>query len=106
MPPLVLLLSLFPPGSLTPALAPGAGPQLRVLAQASPTLSLLLSAAHSIFTMHKMEDVFIGLSGIAIAATLASFLIAAGRGTPFRWPLTALAVCTAITGLCCLPPAA
>jgi diguanylate cyclase (GGDEF)-like protein len=106
MPPFVLLLSLFLPVFFTPALAPGAGPQLRVLVQASPTLPLLLFAARSIFTLHKIEDAFIGLSCIAIAVTFASFLAAAGRDIPFRWPLTAVTVCTTIAGLCCLLSAA
>jgi diguanylate cyclase (GGDEF)-like protein len=65
-------------------------------------LSFLLISARSIFTMHHIEDAFIGLSCIAIAATLASFLTTAGRDVPFRWTLIALTVCTTIAGLCCL----
>jgi diguanylate cyclase (GGDEF)-like protein len=106
MPPFALPLPLFPPVLFTPAPAPAAGPHLRILAQASPAPSLLLFAAHSIFTMHNIEDAFIGLSCIAIAATLASFLTAAGRDTPLRWPLTALTLCTTLAGLCCLLSAA
>ena len=53
-----------------------------------------------------MEAASIGLSCIATAATLASFLTAAGRDIPFRWMLTALAVCTAMAGLSCLLSAA
>ena len=56
--------------------------------------------------MQRVEDVFIGLSCIAIAATLASFLSTAGHDLPFRWTLIALTACTTIAGLCCLLSAA
>ncbi len=69
-------------------------------------LNLLLFSVRTTLLMQRVEDVFIGLSCLAIAATLASFLSTAGQKIPFRWTLIALTACTTIAGLCCLLSAA
>jgi diguanylate cyclase (GGDEF)-like protein len=53
----------------------------------------------AIFSLHHLEGIFIGLSGVAIAATLASFLATAGPKLPFRRSLIGLTTCTAAAGL-------
>jgi diguanylate cyclase (GGDEF)-like protein len=69
-------------------------------------LNLFLFSVRTTLLMQRVEDVFIGLSCIAIAAALASFLSTAGQKIPFRWTLIALTVCAMIAGLCCLLSAA
>jgi diguanylate cyclase (GGDEF)-like protein len=59
-----------------------------------PTHTLL-----AIFSLHHVEGIFIGLSGVAISATLASFLATAGPKLPFRRSLLGLTTCTAAAGL-------
>jgi diguanylate cyclase (GGDEF)-like protein len=92
--------------SFTPALIGRVEPQAHVLPQSFFSLLFVLFSTSGIFSLHHIEDAFIGLSCIAIAATLASFLINSGHSIPFRWPLTALTVCTTIAGLCSLLSAA
>ena len=58
------------------------------------------------FTIDRVADTLIGLSCIAIAATLASFLTTYKEGLPFRWPLIAVTICTTVAGLACLLSAA
>jgi PAS domain S-box-containing protein len=69
-------------------------------------LPVLLFSAPMGLTVHRTEDAFIGLSCIAIAGTLASFLMTTGRGIPLRWMLIALTVCTTVAGLFSLLSAA
>ena len=58
------------------------------------------------FTVDRVADTLIGLSCIAIAATLASFLTTYKEGLPFRWPLIAVSICATVAGLACLLSAA
>ncbi|MCU1322633.1 MAG: diguanylate cyclase/phosphodiesterase & domain with sensor(s) [Acidobacteriaceae bacterium] len=57
-------------------------------------------------TLHRIEDAFIGLSCIAIAAALASFLITANRTVPYRVAFIVLTICTVLAGIGCLLSAA
>ena len=62
--------------------------------------SYLLPAA--LLTAPRIADGVIGLGCIAIAATLASFLISSGRSIPFRWQQITVAGCTGLVGIACL----
>ncbi|WP_213805665.1 GGDEF domain-containing protein [Granulicella sp. dw_53] len=104
MQPLVPLLFFVASSAASPsALLSQVALHLYAVPASSP---LLLLTAFSIVTVHHIEDAFIGLSCLAIAATLGSFLATAGRNIPFRWPLIALTSCTSLAGLCCLLSAA
>ncbi|CAN5638051.1 hypothetical protein BH10ACI4_BH10ACI4_07120 [soil metagenome] len=76
--------------------------------EASPlhASAFLLFGAPAPLTLHRIEDIFIGLSCLAIAAALATFLRTASRAVPYRVGFIFLAICTAIAGVCCLLAAA
>ena len=54
----------------------------------------------------RVADGIIGLSCIAIAAMLVSFLISSGKSIPFRWQLVSISAGTALAGIACLFTAA
>jgi diguanylate cyclase (GGDEF)-like protein len=77
-----------------------------VLAHTSFLPALMLWSGHAGLTIDRLADTVIGLSCIAIAATLVSFLTTYNESLPFRWPLIAVTGCTTAAGLACLFSAA
>jgi diguanylate cyclase (GGDEF)-like protein len=106
MQPLVVLMFLLPIKiRFTTAFPPSVETHQRasLLLSATPShIPLLPLTFADLFSLHHLEGIFIGLSSVAIAATLATFLATAGPKLPFRRSLTALTVCTAAAGLFCL----
>ena len=106
MQPLVVFGCTLPPSPwFASAFSPGMGLPCHVLVHPSLTAVILWAAAFG-FTIDRVADTLIGLSCIAIAATLASFLATYKVGLPFRWPLIAVTGCTAVAGVACLLSAA
>ena len=106
MQPLVVFAcSLLPTPWFASAFSPGMVLPRHALVHPSPTAVILWAAAFG-FTIDRVADTLIGLSCIAIAATLASFLMTYKVGLPFRWPLIAVTGCTAVAGVACLLSAA
>lgn len=75
---------------------------IRPLVRPFHVLAFLVRFPSTFPLLHRLEDAFIGLSCMAIAATLVSFIYSAGRRLPFRPALITLAALTALTGLSCL----
>ncbi len=75
------------------------------LAHSSLITALLVPGLAGI-TIGRVADAVIGLSCIAIAATLASFLTTYKKDLPFRRSLIAVTGCAAVAGMACLFSAA
>ncbi len=107
MQPLVVLCSTsLPTPWFASAFSPGMVLPRHVLVHPSHNPALMLLSAAFGFTIGRVADTLIGLSCIAIAATLASFLTTYKENLPFRWPLIAVTTCTAVAGVACLLSAA
>jgi len=102
----VLCRNLLPAPWFASAFSPGMVLPCHVFVHPLHSAALVWLAGAFGFTIDRVADALIGLSCIAIAATLASFLMTYREGLPFRWPLIAVTICTTAAGLACLLSAA
>ena len=100
MRPFVSFLSFLPPSSLN-----ARADLVRMAAlHSAPPIPLLVTSTE--FSLHRIEDAFIGLSCLAMASTLASFIATSDRGLAFRRTLIILTLFTSVAGLGSLVSAA
>lgn len=106
MQPLAVLCNRLPTPWFASAFSPGMVLPRHVFFHPLHSAALVLLFGAFGFTIDRVADTLIGLSCIAIAATLASFLTTYKEGLPFRRPLIAVTICTTVAGLACLVSAA